>query len=140
MKKSFRGKGILILVSLCLAVGWVMMALVASAQETPRIKPEELKKLIESKADIVVVDNQPKDVYEMEHIPGAVNFPWATQVKGPVNLPRDKVLILYCACSHEEDSGEVADQLIKKFGYKDIKLLEGGWLRWVELGYPIEKK
>ena len=140
MKKSFRGKGILILVSVCLTTGWVMTALVASAQEIPRIKAEELKKLIESKADIVVVDNQPKDAYEMEHIPGAVNFPWAMQVKGPVDLPRDKVLILYCACSHEEDSGEVADQLIKKFGYKDIKLLEGGWLRWVELGYPIEKK
>jgi rhodanese-related sulfurtransferase len=95
--------------------------------------------LIESKADIVVVDNQPKGAYDMEHIPGAVNFPWAMQIKLPINLPRNKMLILYCACSHEEDSTDVANQLME-FGYHNVKLLEGGWLRWVELGYPIEKK
>ena len=110
------------------------------AGDIPLVKPEELKKMIDDgKADIVVVDNQPKGAYDMEHIPGAVNFPWAMQIKGPVNLPRNKLLILYCACSHEEDSTDVSDKL-REFGYKNIKVLEGGWLRWVELGYPIEKK
>jgi rhodanese-related sulfurtransferase len=138
VKKAFRHSFILIL--LYLVMGGVIASSFASAQEVERIQPEELKKLIESKADIVIVDNQPKISYEMEHIPGAVNFPWAMEIKFPVNLPRNKVLILYCACSHEEDSMDVANQLIKRFGYKDVKLLEGGWLRWVELGYPIKKK
>jgi rhodanese-related sulfurtransferase len=110
----------------------------ASAQDIQSIKPEELKKLIESKANILVVDNQPKGAYDIEHIPGAVNFPWTAQIKVPVNLPRNILLILYCACSHEEDSTDVASQLME-FGYNNIKILEGGWLRWVELGYPIEK-
>jgi rhodanese-related sulfurtransferase len=139
MKKSFRCTVILILISRYLAVVLVIAPLIASAQEVQRIKPEELKKLIESKADIVVVDNQPKGAYDMEHIPGAINFPWAIQIKVPVNLPRNKVLILYCACAHEEDSTDVADKLMKEFGYNNIKVLEGGWLRWVELGFPIEK-
>ena len=82
---------------------------------------------------------QPKAVYDIEHIPGAINFPWATQIKGPVNLPRDKVLILYFACDHEEDSTHVAKQLINNFGYKNIKLLDGGWLRWIGLGYPAAR-
>jgi rhodanese-related sulfurtransferase len=137
MKKLFRGTVSLILGYL--AVVLVITSSISSAQEVKSIKPEELKKLIESKADIVVVDNQPKGAYDMEHIPGAVNFPWAMQIKGPVNLPRNKLLILYCACSHEEDSTDVANQLME-FGYHNVKLLEGGWLRWVELGYPIEKK
>jgi len=137
MKKSFRCTVILILGYL--AVVLVITSSILSAQEVQRIKPEELKKLMENKADIVVVDNQPKGAYDMEHIPGAVNFPWAMHIKGPVNLPRNKVLILYCACSHEEDSTDVANQLME-FGYHNVKLLEGGWLRWVELGYPIEKK
>lgn len=139
MKKSFRCTVILILISRYLAVVMVIAPLIASAQEVQRIKPEELKKLIESKADIMVVDNQPKGAYDMEHIPGAINFPWAIQIKVPVNLPRNKVLILYCACAHEEDSTDVADKLMKEFGYNNIKVLEGGWLRWVELGFPIEK-
>ena len=138
MKKSFGC--MVILISRYLAVALVIAPFIASAQEAQSIKPEELKKLIESKADIMVVDNQPKGAYDVGHIPGAVNFPWAMQIKVPVNLPRNKVLILYCACAHEEDSTDVADKLMKEFGYNNIKVLEGGWLRWVELGYPIEKK
>jgi rhodanese-related sulfurtransferase len=138
MKKSFGYMVILILGYLGVAL--VIAPFIASAQEVQSIKPEELKKLIESKADIVVVDNQPKGAYDMGHIPGAVNFPWAPQIKVPVNLPRNKMLILYCACSHEEDSTDVAEKLMREFGYNNIKVLEGGWLRWVELGYPTEKK
>jgi adenylyltransferase/sulfurtransferase len=129
-----------ILISGYLAVALVIVPFIASAQEVQSIKPEELQKLIESKADIVVVDNQPKGAYDMGHIPGAFNFPWAMQIKVPVNLPRNKALILYCACSHEEDSTDVAQKLMKEFGYNNIQVLEGGWLRWVELGYPTEKK
>ena len=137
MKKSFRSA-----VSLFLAhcvIAFMMVFSVASAQEVQSIKPEELKKLIESKSDIVVVDTQPKSAYDMGHILGAVNFPWASQIKTPSNLPRNKLLVLYCACSHEEDSIDVAGQLMKKFGYKQVKVLEGGWLRWQELNYPIVK-
>ena len=129
-----------VLISLFLAATLTFGIFSASAEEIARIKPEELKKSIESKADIVIVDNQPQVAYDMGHIPGAVNFPWAMEIKRPGNLSRDKLLILYCACAHEEDSADVANQLIKKFGYKNIKLLEGGWVQWVKLGYPIGKK
>lgn len=111
----------------------------SSYEEIQRISPEELKALIESGADIVVVDNQPEGAYNMGHIPGALNFPWAMEIPQPTNLPKDKLLVLYCACTHEEDAGDVAMQLITKYGYKNILLLQGGWLRWMELGYPVEK-
>ncbi len=96
--------------------------------------------MIDSKADIVVVDNQPKSEYNKVHIPGAVNFPWAMEIEGPADLPRDKLLILYCGCAHEEDSASVAKQLIENFGYNDIKLLKGGLSQWQKLGYPLERK
>jgi 3-mercaptopyruvate sulfurtransferase SseA len=137
MEKSFRS-AISFFLAYCAIVS-VMVFSVAFAQEVQSIKPEDLKKMIESKSDIAVVDTQPKGAYDMGHIPGAVNFPWASHVKTPSNLPRNKLLVLYCACSHEEDSIDVAGQLMKKFGYKQVRVLEGGWLRWMELGYPIEK-
>ncbi|MBC7223632.1 MAG: rhodanese-like domain-containing protein [Anaerolineae bacterium] len=112
----------------------------SSYEEIQRISPEELKALIKSGADIVVVDNQPEGAYKMGHIPGAINFPWAMEIPQPTNLPKDKLLVLYCACTHEEDAGDVAMQLITKYGYKNILLLQGGWLRWMELGYPVEKE
>jgi 3-mercaptopyruvate sulfurtransferase SseA len=107
----------------------------------PRITCEELKKLIDTKAtqDIVIVDNQPAESFDLGHIPGAVSFPWSDQIKPPVKLPRNKTLIMYCQCLDEEDSTDMADKL-KEFGYLKIKLLEGGLFRWEELQYPIEKK
>jgi rhodanese-related sulfurtransferase len=131
-----------------------------SAAEVQQIKPEELKKLIESNdPTILVVDNQPKGVYDLGHIKGAVNFPWAIDIKSPGNLPRDKTLVLYCDCAHAEDSldataqltnkvescapgddsTDVAQQLMEKFGYKNSRVLEGGWSKWQQLGYPIDK-
>jgi rhodanese-related sulfurtransferase len=113
----------------------------ASAAEIELIKPEELKKLIDNKkTDFVVVDTQPKSVYDVSHIKGAISFPWEMELKTPKNLPKDKTLILYCDCGHEEDSIDVANQLKKKWGFTNLKILEGGWLKWQELGYPIDKK
>ncbi len=113
----------------------------ASAQEVARIKPEELKKLIDSKdPNILVVDTQPKGAYDLGHVRGAMSFPWASELKSPGKLPKNKILVLYCDCAHEEDSIDVADQLTKKWGYTNLRLLEGGWSKWQELGYPMDKK
>jgi 3-mercaptopyruvate sulfurtransferase SseA len=111
-----------------------------TSQSFPGIKCEELKKLIDSKAnDILVVCNDPQESYDEGHIPGAVSFPWVSTLKAPVALPRNKTLVLYCSCSHEEDSSDMAAKLAM-FGYRNIKVLEGGFLKWSQLKYPIEKK
>ena len=124
----------------------VLAALVAIAQEEgasqnfPGIKCEELKKMIETKAsDMLVVSNDPQESYDEGHIPGAVSFPWVSTLKAPVVLPRNKTLILYCSCGHEEDSRDMAAKLAG-FGYRNIKVLEGGFLQWTKLKYPVEKK
>ncbi len=108
--------------------------------DVPRIKPEELKKLIEEKADIVIVDTQDERIYQVTHIKGAINFPWAPVIKSPVHLPRNKTLIIYCGCTDQEASLDVATQLIRDYGYKHIKILEGGFQQWLKLGYPVEKR
>ncbi len=110
------------------------------AEEFAKVKAEDLKQRIESgDPTILVVDVQPPGVYKQGHIKGAVNFPWAADLKNPGGLPRDKTLILYCDCPHEEDSQDAANQLSEKWGYGNIKLLEGGWSNWVKMGYPTEK-
>jgi len=148
-----------------ISVGLVVMLVIAvislRAAAVQQIKPEELKKLIENNdPSILVVDNQPRGVYDLGHIKGAINFPWAMDLKSPGDLPRDKMLILYCDCVHAEgsidvsdklstesdscsandDATDVANQLEVKFGYKNIRILEGGWSRWQQLSYPVEKK
>jgi len=136
MKKIIRIPLILLwLIGLPLPVPVITFAL-----EIPRIQPEELKRMIESvDSSFLVVDVQPKGAYDMGHIRGAANFPWNPEIKGPVNLPQGKLLVLYCDCGHEEDSIDAARQLMENWEYMDIKILEGGWSQWRKLGYPIEK-
>ena len=147
----------------CLAAGIAMLWATASyAQEKPKPKPtgsyidgvyvedyvyepkfisaQELKKLIDEKStDIVIVDTAAPLLHEDEHIPGAVNFPYAPTLPQPITLPRTKTLVIYCACNAEEESIDTAKKLIE-FGYQNIKVLKGGWFGWLELGYPTASK
>ena len=142
MKESVKLTSVLLLLfSGILATTFAIFISSASSVELQHISAEELKKLVESKSNILVVDVQPKAAYEIGHIKGAINFPWTKEVSGPVKLPRNKPLVIYCDCTHEEDSIDVATQLIQKFGYdsNSIKVLTGGWSGWVKLGYETEK-
>ena len=136
-----RNLGILGTISFLLATGVLWTGVFSTfAMDFPKVKPEDLKRMIESHdKSFLLVDVQPKGVYDLGHIQGAVNFPWAKEIKGPVKLPLDKTLILYCDCGHEEDSIDLATQLMENWDYLDVKVLEGGWSRWKKLGYPIEK-
>lgn len=102
------------------------------------IKPAEVLKMMQDKdTSFVLVDTQPEEAFADGHIPGAINYPWVPQVKPPISLPRDKMLIFYCPCNHDEDSIDMYKKLAE-FGYLNTKILEGGWYKWVALKYPVE--
>ncbi len=102
--------------------------------------PEELKKHIdEHSPDIVIVDTAATPIWEDEHIPGAVSFPYSKNITAPVPLPREKTLVVYCACKDHEDSTDVARQL-SLLGYRRVKVLKGGWFKWLELKYKTVSK
>jgi rhodanese-related sulfurtransferase len=115
--------------------------------EVPRIPAKELKDLLEKKADIVVVDTNPPDSYELWHIPGAINVPYAS-MEGTAKrdamlarLPKDKLIVLYCLCEEGGDSSETALLLWRRGYRKDrVKVLEGGFIQWDAKGYPTFKK
>jgi rhodanese-related sulfurtransferase len=110
------------------------------AAEFDHITQDALKKMIENgEKGFLVVDVQPQGAYRLGHIKGAINFPWQPDLKSSGNLPKDKMLVLYCDCAHEEDSIDTATQLMEKWDYTNIKLLQGGWSGWMNLGYPVEK-
>jgi rhodanese-related sulfurtransferase len=89
-------------------------------------------------ATVVIVDTNEPINYRMKHIKGAVHFPWAKVIGDPGSLPKDKPLVLYCGCVGEEASDDVGQQLMNHWGYTNIKVLDGGLMRWSKLGYPVE--
>jgi rhodanese-related sulfurtransferase len=115
--------------------------------EIPRMPARELVQMLKNKADIVVVDTQASDGYEMWHIPSAVNIPYIS-TEDPTNrqlmliaLPMEKTVVIYCLCEEGTDSARMALELIQ-LGYskEKVKVLEGGLVLWDEKGYPTVKQ
>jgi rhodanese-related sulfurtransferase len=104
------------------------------------IKPAEVLKMMQDHDNsFALVDTQPEMAYAQSHIPGAINYPFQERLTPPIPLPRDKTLILYCPCTHDEDSISMAKKLAE-FGYYNVKILEGGWYKWEDLKYPVTGK
>ena len=115
--------------------------------EVPRMPAKELVQLIKKKAEIIIVDTQSADGYEMWHIPSAINITYDSAAD-PTNrqlmlmaLPTDKRIVVYCLCEEGTDSAKVALEL-RKLGYRseNVKVLEGGLVLWDEKGYPMVKQ
>lgn len=115
--------------------------------EISRMTARELVQLLKKKADIVVLDTQPPDGYELWHIPSAVNIPYVSSAD-PMDrqlmlmaLPSDKQIVIYCLCEEGADSAQIAIEL-KQLGYsnQNIKVLEGGLVLWDAAGHPMVKQ
>jgi rhodanese-related sulfurtransferase len=114
--------------------------------DLPRISVEDLKRMIDSKADIVILDTRDGGSYAAGHIKGAVNIhydatsdPMQRQMM-LIALPMDKTIVAYCDCTDDANSANVIQELYG-LGYEmdKLKVLRGGSLRWVELKYPLVK-
>jgi rhodanese-related sulfurtransferase len=108
------------------------------AEEFRYMESEELLKQMEAKADIVLLDARSAEDYAKAHIKGAQNYA-GIEVES-LDLPHSRPIVIYCDCNGEELSMYLAMRLIKN-GYKpgSIFVLKGGWYKWLELGYPVDK-
>lgn len=123
---------------LCLLIA---TASFAGHPEIPRITIDELKKLIDTKADIIILDAQQKAIYDKGHIKGALSFPWKVEVTDAdvEKFPTNKLIVTYCDCGPgESDSSDLASQLIG-LGFENVKILGDPAIRgWKKAGYPLE--
>jgi rhodanese-related sulfurtransferase len=115
--------------------------------EVLRIPASEAKELLAKKADIVVVDVNPKDFFDSWHIPSAINIPYSSMDGGAQRerklkrIPVGKLIVLYCLCEEGADSSEEALELRNLGHARDkVKVLEGGLIQWDAKGYPIYKQ
>jgi rhodanese-related sulfurtransferase len=128
------------LVALTLSI-LIFVPVFAATDDVPRITIQELKKLMDNKADVTILDAQPKRAFEKGHIKGAVSFPWAPKLnEGQVAaLPKTGTIVVYCDCGPgETDSVSIGERLIA-LGFSNVKVLQDPSIRgWKEAGYPVE--
>ncbi|MBN1936586.1 MAG: rhodanese-like domain-containing protein [Anaerolineae bacterium] len=68
-----------------------------TASDVPRIKPEDLKSLLASARNIIVVDVRGHEAYAAGHVPGALDIPYADVEAASQQLPKDTKIVFYCA-------------------------------------------
>jgi rhodanese-related sulfurtransferase len=113
------------------------------AQATPpadgvrRISISELQAALE-KGEAVAVDVRGSVEYKLGHIKGSLSLPLGLIAEQGKELPRDKLIVTYCACTHEQWS-VLGVQELNKHGIEKAAALVGGWNAWVEAKLPIEE-
>lgn len=87
--------------------------------------------------DMLLVDVRPAGQRSLGHIRGDVHAPIDRFPAVQAALPRDRRLVLYCACPAEEEALEAARFLLKA-GDVRVAVLVGGYDAWRAAGGPIQ--
>lgn len=90
----------------------------------------------------VFLDARKEAEYREGHVPSALNAPAAEAEKAlpPFvrDLPREGVLAVYCEGGDCQSSLLLAKRL-SEAGFKDVRVMAGGWAEWRRAGLPVEK-
>jgi thiosulfate/3-mercaptopyruvate sulfurtransferase len=111
--------------------------------------------LNDSNVRIAEVDYDPKSNYFLGHVPGAVLFDWRHDINDPISrnilskqacekllsakagLTNESILVLYGDFNNW--FAAFAFWVFKYYGYKDIRIMNGGRKKWLEEDRPITK-
>lgn len=102
------------------------------------IKVSELKKKLDAKEKVFVLDVRSPEEYKAYHIKGAKNIPVKELPKRIDELPMNKDTEVVTHCESGFRSAHAAI-FLKAYGYTNVKNLELGIHEWREEGYEVEK-
>jgi len=85
----------------------------------------------------VLVDVRPIDLFNAGHIAQARSLPATDLAQKATSLPKNKPLIIICELGK---SAVKAAAELKKLGFADVSVLDGGLKAWGEAGLPITAK
>jgi membrane protein DedA with SNARE-associated domain/rhodanese-related sulfurtransferase len=103
-----------------------------------RITPEELKGKIDAGEDVIIVDLRHALDFEAqpETIPGALRMDAAELEEASGAIPRDREIVLFCACPNEVTAARLA-LLLRSHGITRIRPLAEGYEGWRRRGFPL---
>jgi rhodanese-related sulfurtransferase len=126
-------------VVLCaMALCWVSAA-PADDPEVPEkyMSVDEVKALLDQKKRVTFVDVRPKEQFDEEHIRGAKSIPLRELPTRLGEVPKQDLVIVYCACPHALARGGY--RVLYQAGYRNMAILNEGLPTWKQKQYPMDK-
>jgi rhodanese-related sulfurtransferase len=122
-----------------LVLALIIVATAYTFLQTPpaeygNVTVDEVKSLIESKPDLVILDVRTPSEYEDGHIKDAINIP-VDELEGRLGEldPGDELLV-YCRTGNRSTR---AVRLLEENGFTKILHMDGGVVAWGEAGYSL---
>jgi rhodanese-related sulfurtransferase len=126
------------------------MPIVTTARQQSAIAPEfitaeQLKQRLAGDQAITVIDVRDTKTYiSSPKIKGSLYFKlrrlsYRLTMPPLKDLPRDREVVTYCSCPHDEASIHAA-QIFLEAGFKHVRVLQGGWQMWLKVDGPTESR
>jgi len=98
---------------------------------------EQVMKALKNKNRLVLLDTRTTSEWHNAHIPGAIPIPYyISEDDVDKGLPKDGTwIIAYCSCPHAA-SDKIINMLRKK-GFKKTAVIDEGFFKWLNAGYPL---
>lgn len=93
------------------------------------IFPQQIPK--DEYPNITIIDARDAAQYSKEHIPGAINIEWRQVLAKSDEIPRDKMVVIYC------NTGSLSAQAgfaLRVSGFDNVRILQGGFEQWKAAG------
>ncbi|KYF87830.1 molybdopterin biosynthesis protein MoeB [Sorangium cellulosum] len=97
----------------------------------------ELKRRLDDKVPMVLLDVREKEEYRAGFIPGAISIPRAfLEMQVEQKLPdKSAHIVAYCAGGTRS---ALAAKTLQELGYTNVESANPGFVRWKDLSYPVE--
>jgi rhodanese-related sulfurtransferase len=102
-----------------------------------RISIDEARAAL-AKNEVLFVDVRGEVPFHLQHIRGAMSVPLGLVAQRAADLPKDKLIVTYCTCTHD-DLSVAAVMELEKVGVTRAAALHGGLRAWDEAGLPIDR-
>jgi rhodanese-related sulfurtransferase len=107
--------------------------------DTPRVPPDEIKRLIDSGRKLVILDSRPYAEYHRMNIPGGIDAPGAELVYRVHDLAPDPDTLVVVNCAGRTRS-IIGCQSLRNAGIpNEVVALKDGTMGWELAGYQCER-
>ena len=106
-------------------------------KRTKPVSLEELKRRLDRREKMTLVDVREKDEWRAGYIPGAVSLPRGfLELQAEQKLPdKNARIAVYCAGGTRS---ALAAATLQELGYTNVETANPGFVRWKDLGFPVE--
>src|SRR6266516_5119100 len=106
-------------------------------QSVKTVQLAEVKRRLEQKEPMLLVDVREKEEFRAGYIPGAISMPRAfLEQQFEQKLPdKGAHIVTYCAAGNRS---AFAAKTLVELGYTHVESANPGFVRWKDLRYPVE--